>query len=95
MTDPIVKEMFRSQPNSKIKRLTPELLEESITKIRKGSNFVVLTPRIFKIYQKYGKTKCVSCKLDLKVFDTVFNSSTRKPYHIMCALTKKLIKLSS
>jgi hypothetical protein len=95
MTEPIVEETFRPQPNSKIKRLTPELLEESITKIRKDSDFVVLTPRIFKIYQKHGKTKCVSCNLDLKVFDTVYNSSTRKPYHIMCALTKNLIKLSS
>ncbi len=95
MTEPIVEETLRSQPNSKIKRLTPELLEESITKIRKDYGFVVLTPRIFKIYQKHGKTKCVSCNLDLKVFDTVYNSSTRKPYHIMCALTKKLIKLSS
>lgn len=94
MAEPIVEETLRPQPNSKIKRLIPELLEESITKIRKDSGFVVLTPRIFKIYQKHGKTKCVSCNLDLKVFDTVYNSSTRKPYHIMCALTKKLIKLS-
>ncbi len=77
----------------KIRKLIPQILDEEITKIRKESNFVVLTPRIFKIYQKYGKTKCVSCGLELRIFDTVYNSSTRKPYHVLCALAKKVIVL--
>ncbi|MGI0004405.1 MAG: hypothetical protein ACREAX_03810 [Candidatus Nitrosotenuis sp.] len=76
--------------NSKIKKLIPQRIDV-VVKTQKDSHFVVLTPRIFRIYQKYGKTKCVSCNLELRVFDTVYNSSTRKPYHILCALTMKLI----
>lgn len=75
----------------RIKRLKPQLIDEEITKIRKDSNFIVLTPRIFRIYQKYKKIRCVSCSIEFRVFDTVYNSSTRKPYHILCALAKKLI----
>jgi len=86
MTEPV----FRKLSNSKIKKLIPQRID-TIVKTQKDSRFIVLTPRIFRIYQKYGKTKCASCKLELRVFDTVYNSSTRKPYHISCALTKKLI----
>jgi hypothetical protein len=86
MTERVVKK----SSNSKIKKIIPQKIEE-IVKTRNDCRFIVLTPRIFRIYQKYGKTKCVSCNLELRVFDTVYNSSTRKPYHILCALTKKLI----
>jgi hypothetical protein len=79
--------------SSKIRKLTPQILEQEITKIRRESDFIVLTPRIFKIYQRHGKIKCASCNLELRIFDTVYNSSTRKPYHILCALAKKLITL--
>ncbi|MFY9299717.1 MAG: hypothetical protein WAO91_00805 [Candidatus Nitrosotenuis sp.] len=74
----------------KIKKLIPQRIDD-ITKIQKDSRFIVLTPRIFRIYQRYGKTKCVSCGLELRVFDTVYNSSTRKPYHVLCALSRKMI----
>jgi hypothetical protein len=74
----------------KIKKLIPHRIDD-VTKIQKDSRFVVLTPRIFRIYQRYGKTKCVSCGLELRVFDTVYNSSTRKPYHVLCALSRKMI----
>ncbi|GEM_PF-6451820 len=82
--------VFKKPSNAKIKKLIPQKLDV-IMKTKSDYRFVVLTPRIFKIYQKYGKTKCVSCNLELRVFDTVYNSSTRKPYHILCALTMKLI----
>ncbi len=86
----MTEQIFKKLSNSKIKKLIPQKLD-TIIKTKNDYRFIVLTPRIFRIYQKYGKTKCVSCNLELRVFDTVYNSSTRKPYHILCALTKKLI----
>lgn len=76
--------------DGKIRKLVPQKIDD-VTKIQRDSRFIVLTPRIFRIYQRYGKTRCVSCGLDLRVFDTVYNSSTRKPYHILCALSRKMI----
>lgn len=84
-------EIVKKKTSPKIKRLDMQIIDEEVTRIRKDSNFIVLTPRIFRIYQRHGKTRCASCNLELRVFDTVYNSSTRKPYHILCALAKKLI----
>ncbi|MEW6043496.1 MAG: hypothetical protein AB1608_04480 [Thermoproteota archaeon] len=89
----MTEQSLQKTKSPKIKKLSPQILEQEITKIRRESDFIVLTPRIFKIYQRHGKTKCASCSLELRVFDTVYNSSTRKPYHILCALARKLITL--
>ncbi len=82
---------LKNSSSSKIKKLIPQRID-TIVKNKKDARFIVLTPRIFRIYQRYRKTRCVSCNLELRVFDTVYNSSTRKPYHILCALAKKLIR---
>jgi len=82
---------LKKPSSSKIRKLIPQRID-AIVKNQNDARFIVLTPRIFRIYQRYGKTRCVSCNLELRVFDTVYNSSTRKPYHILCALAKKLIR---
>ncbi|HXG73598.1 MAG: hypothetical protein QW177_04100 [Candidatus Nitrosotenuis sp.] len=89
----MTEQQLQKAKSKKLKKLSPQILEQDIAKIRRESDFIVLTPRIFKIYQRHGKTKCASCNLELRIFDTVYNSSTRKPYHILCALAKKLITL--
>ncbi|MFN3655038.1 MAG: hypothetical protein ACK4TO_06895 [Candidatus Nitrosotenuis sp.] len=86
-------QQLQKAKSKKLKKLSPQILEQEVTKIRRESDFIVLTPRIFKIYQRHGRTKCASCSLELRIFDTVYNSSTRKPYHLLCALSKKLITL--